>query len=236
MTRPIIAVMPLYDDEKQSIWMLPGYMDALYAAGALPMILHRSMGEDELEQVNALADGYLFTGGHDIAPEKYGEKRLDVCGTIEKKRDDLEFALFRPAYSKDKPVLGICRGFQLINVALGGTLYQDIPSQKADALCHMQKKPYDAPAHDVEIVKDGRLYDIVGKERLAVNTCHHQGIKDIAPALTVQAYAPDGLIEAISADDRRFMIGVQWHPEYLFKKDPISLELFKEFIAVCRVK
>ena len=100
----------------------------------------------------------------------------------------------------------------------------------------MQKKPYDAPAHDVEIVKDGRLYDIVGKERLAVNTCHHQGIKDIAPALTVQAYAPDGLIEAISADDRRFMIGVQWHPEYLFKKDLISLELFKEFIAVCRVK
>ncbi len=229
MKKPIVGVMPLWDDEKESIWMLPGYMDGLSQAGAIPIIFPFSADERELAQLMGLCDGFLFTGGHDVSPQLYKEKPMEGLVITCEKRDRMETIVLKSAIEADKPVLGICRGLQFINAALGGTLYQDLPLQHPSEIDHHGHAPYDRPVHDVEIVKDSPLFKCLGTEMLPVNSYHHQGVKDIAEGLELMAAATDGLTEALYKPDQRFLWAVQWHPEFSYRADERSRRIFKAF-------
>lgn len=228
--KPVVGVMPLWDDEKDSIWMLPGYMEGISQAGAIPFIFPFSSDEKELRELTDLCDGFVLTGGHDVSPELYGEVPLEGMVLCCKKRDDMEQIVFRLALKADKPVLGICRGIQFINVMLGGTLFQDIPSQHPSETEHHQKAPYDVPSHEVKITDKSPLMACLGTESISVNSCHHQAVRDLAPGLSVMAMAPDGIVEAVCRPESRFLWAVQWHPEFSYLKDENSRKIFSAFV------
>ncbi len=216
MEKPIIGVLPLWDDERHSIWMLPGYMAAVSLSGGIPVILPLDIANEDIEQLCSQFDGFLFTGGHDVDPTLYGEDKSDLCGELCISRDRLESAIFSYATERNTPILGICRGIQLINVLCGGTLYQDLPSEY-DVSCrehHQMSPPYDRACHRVSVVKDSPLYQLVGCDRLGVNSYHHQAIKELSPTLEAMAHSEDGLVEALYMPSQRFVWAVQWHPEY----------------------
>lgn len=227
--RPIVGVMPLWDDEKKSYWMLPGYLEGLQEAGATSVIFPMIDDAEELARLVSMCDGILLTGGHDVSPEIYGEEPLDETVSYAP-RDEMEKIVLREAIAQDKPLLGICRGIQFVNAALGGTLYQDLPMQFPSTTEHHQTPPYDVPVHDVKIVKDTPLYDCLGEDRIRVNSYHHQAVKDVAPELTVMAEAEDGLVEALYRPQSRFLWVVQWHPEFSFRNDENSRKIFSAFV------
>ena len=227
--KPIIGVMPLWDDEKESIWMLPGYLTGIEQAGGIPVIFPLTTDETELTRLVDKCDGFLFTGGHDVFPGFYHEKPIAGVVCCEK-RDLMEKTVLEKAVAADKPILGICRGIQFINVFFGGTLYQDIPSQFSTATEHHQRPPYDVPVHDVEIVADSPLYKCLGTTKMPVNSYHHQAIKDLAPGLKAMAFSSDGLVEAVYKPDRRFLWAVQWHPEFCWKTDERGRKIFNAFV------
>ncbi len=233
MGRPIIGVLPLFDIERNSLWLIPGYMEALRQAGALPVMLPLTTAPADIRLIAESFNGFLFTGGQDIEPIFYDEKRSELCGESCLQRDTMEIMLFQEALKKDKPLLGICRGIQAFNVFCGGTLYQDIPSQKPSGTVHKQKPPYDAPAHDVEITEGTPLHSLLKKDRLSVNSCHHQTIKELSGRLEPMAWSEDGLIEAVYMPEMRFIWAVQWHPELSFEKDEDSRLIFEEFVRNC---
>ena len=234
--KPVIGVTPLYDDERESIWMLPGYVDALKSYGALPLILPFTSSDADIAQLVDMCDGILFTGGHDVDPALYEEKKSPKCGEVSTQRDKLEFALLQRALMIDLPVLGICRGAQFINVCLGGTLYQDIPSQLPSAVQHHMAPPYDRPCHEVSLVPGTPLYYLLKATKLQVNSYHHQGIRDLSFQLSPMAYAPDSLIEAFFHPMKSFTWGVQWHPEFLWEKDGAQRQIFQAFVESCGAK
>ena len=228
---PIIGVTPLWDAERKSIWMLPDYLDGIRAAGGIPVVLPLEMKEEDAVRIVETCDGFLFTGGQDVTPELYGaEDTLSIASSPE--RDKVETILLSKALQYDKVILGICRGLQFINVYLGGTLWQDLPSQHPSEIVHRQSKPYHAPTHKVML--NGELRTLLGKDTIEVNTLHHQAIKDLGDNLTPMAIAPDGIIEAARMEDKRFVWGIQWHPEYMFKTDPNSMSIFSYFINQCK--
>ena len=214
---PIIGVTPLWDEERKSIWMLPDYLDGIRAAGGIPVVLPLEMSEEDADRIVETCDGFLFTGGQDVGscPE----------------RDKLETLVLSKALQSDKAILGICRGLQFINVFLGGTLWQDLPSQHPSEIIHRQGKPYGVPTHTVTL--NGDLKTLLGKGIIKVNTLHHQAAKDLGSDLTTIAVAPDGIIEAVQMVGKRFVWAVQWHPEYMFKTSPDSLAIFSCFIRHC---
>ena len=226
----IVGVMPLWDDEKDSIWMLPGYMDGLHQAGGIPIIFPFTEDEQEIDRLVHMCDGFLFTGGQDVSPELYQEAPLEGLVTTCAKRDMMERIVLEKALKADKPILGICRGIQFINAALGGTLYQDIPSQHPSETEHRQKAPYDIPVHNVMIVKDTPLHKCLNVDDLPVNSYHHQAVKKLAPGLKPMAVSPDGLIEAAFMEDKTYLWAVQWHPEFSFRTDEYSRMIFESFI------
>ena len=229
--KPVVGVMPLWDEKKDSIWMLPGYLEGISQAGAVPVIFPFSSGEKDLRQLAGLCDGFLFTGGHDVSPRLYHETPLK--GLIEpcQERDVMEEIVLRTALEEDKPVLGICRGIQFINVFLGGSLYQDIQAQHPSRVCHRQRAPYDVPAHEVRLLEPSPLQACLGVDRISVNSCHHQAVKELAPGLKPMALAPDGLVEALWRPESRFLWAVQWHPEFSFARDENSRKIFNAFAA-----
>jgi len=230
MERPVIGVIPLWDEEKDSIWMLPGYMRGLEEADAVPVILPLTVSETALKQAAGLCNGFLFTGGHDVNPSLYDQKKNDRCGEICDERDRMEAYIFREAVlQQNKPALGICRGIQFFNAILGGSLYQDIPTEFPGAVTHVKGPPYDVPAHAVRILSESPLYELMGKERIEVNSYHHQGINRIAEGLEIMALADDGLVEAVYMPDRHYVWAVQWHPEFALK-DEFSKKIFASFV------
>lgn len=233
MKKPIIGVMPLFDDEKESLWMLPGYMDGIRQFGGIPIMFPLSDDETELIELIGLCDGILFTGGQDIAPSLYNEEKSINCGISCELRDSMESIVLKQAMYRNKPILGICRGIQIINVLLGGTLYQDLPSEINSRIEHHMTRPYDKIQHTVSIKEGTPLFELLGKSSIGVNSYHHQAIKQLADNLVCMAESEDGLVEAIVAPDYKFLWAVQWHPEFSYKSDINSQLIFQKFLETC---
>ena len=234
MHKPLIGVTPLYDRERNSYWMLPDYFLALEEVGAVPVMLPLTAEEEECKKLVETFDGFLMAGGPDVAPAYYGEAELAKVIEICPERDGAELTLLRLLWETDKPVFGICRGLQMMNVQRGGTLIQDIPTQHPSSVSHRMAAPYDRIEHTVSICTDTPLYALLGRDTLGVNSSHHQAVKDLAPDLLPMAVAPDGLIEAIWAPEKRFYWAVQWHPERLWSKDENNRRLFSAFVDAAR--
>jgi putative glutamine amidotransferase len=230
MTKPIVGVLPLWDDEKESLWMLPGYFDGVITNGGIPIMLPMTDDKYIIEKIVEKCDGFLFTGGHDVSPYIYGEEPLEGLVSSNRKRDEMELILLGKAIESDKPVLGICRGIQFINAALGGTLYQDIPKQYPSGVEHHQKPPYNRYIHTVTVNVDSPLHKCLNTDIIHVNSYHHQAVKRIAADLKVMATSEDGLTEAVYMPGQKFLWGIQWHPEFMYSTDDNSKKIFKAFI------
>lgn len=231
MKKRIIGIVPLIDYERKSYWMLPGYMQGILEAGGLPVMLPVTDDADLIRQMVVACDGFLFTGGQDVSPELYGEEKLLQCGEGSPERDSMEAMLLEEILRADKPLLGICRGIQFLNAALGGTLYQDIPVQVRTGTEHHQTPPYDVPVHEVCVKKGTVLYDLLGTQRIRVNSYHHQAIKDLSPQLQTMAVSEDGLIEGVYMPGKKFVWAVQWHPEFSYQTDENSRKMFAAFLS-----
>lgn len=207
------------------------YCGAVAAAGGLPMALPH---EPELaEHYLSRIDGLVVTGGaFDVDPALFGAAERHPTVTVKTRRTAFELAMIRGALARDLPILGICGGQQLLNVALGGTLIQHIPDEISGCLAHEQPNPRDQAGHEVELVAGTRLAAICGDVRIPVNSAHHQAVKTVAPGCVANAFAPDGVVEGIEAAGRRFCIGVQWHPEFTIS--PADAALIRAFIEACR--
>ena len=238
MKRPVIGITASHDTEHDKLFINSVYLRAIRNAGGIPMIFPMEVTEDDLRDLVTLTDGVLFTGGDDIHPFLYGEETDAKCGNVSQPRDSMEMALVPLVMEFGKPIFGICRGIQILNTAMGGTLYQDIPSQfKSElSIAHRQPFAYKVPSHTVDITPGTLLSRILGEEHasIAVNSMHHQAIKDVAPGLEVCGYAPDKMIEAVYAPDYHFLLGVQWHPEHLTNSQSDAAKLFAAFVDACR--
>jgi len=235
--KPLIALTPNYNIEREEPYMRPAYLKAIEAAGAIPVILPLGLGKDDLTRLAETFDGFLFTGGPDIHPFYFEEETHAHCGNISPLRDTMELSLLSLVLEQQKPILGICRGIQLLNIGLGGNIYQDIPSQFPEdfPIAHRQPFAYDIPSHTVTVVPGTLLAKVSHHDSvLKVNSMHHQAVRDLAPGLIVSGYASNRLIEAIEKPDYPFFLGVQWHPEYLWNQDLAAAGIFHEFVAACR--
>lgn len=210
--------------------LMQSYVNAVMQAGGVPVLIPSLIAEDGWDAAYSRLDGILFSGGGDISLDFFRgdpHPRIDDVDTL---RDAVELKIVQAAASDGKPFLGICRGCQVVNVALGGTLYTHIPDQLPDALDH------DYPGnkrtilvHEVKIEEGTHIAEIYGEPIIKVNSLHHQGLKDIAPALRVAGHSPDGLVETVELPDHPFGIAVQWHPEWLTDQE-ITRNLFRKFV------
>lgn len=231
---PVIGITPVFDDETARVTMPKGYMEAVEATGGLPLMLPLTESTNVLSRAFALCHGFIFAGGHDISPEIYGEVPIPECGPACAKRDKMESALLRMIDEYDRPVLGICRGIQLMNGLFGGTLYQDLDAQGLSSIRHQCDKDHEKPVHAVQIAKGTPLYKIIGETSIRVNSYHHQSVKGLASRFKSAAWSADGLVEAVYMPEKRFFVGVQWHPELTYKHDANSIKLFKALIEACK--
>ena len=231
--KPIIGLVPLVDEARDSYWMLPGYMRGIEDAGGLAVMLPLLSDETDIARLFGTLDGLLLTGGHDVSPSLYGAPVSPACGPVSPERDAMERILLRLALEHDLPVLGICRGHQFLNAALGGSLYQDLPTEHPSSVNHHGSRPYDRPVHPVRVFEDTPLARAVGAGALPVNSYHHQAVRDLAPVLSPMAVSEDGLTEALFMPGKRFIWGVQWHPEFSFRTDPASRAIFRAFAEAC---
>lgn len=231
--KPLIGLVPLMDYKLESYWMLPGYMDGVTEAGGLPIMLPPTDDPAEIEQLVRTCDGIVITGGQDVDPALYGEERKPTCKELAPERDRMEPTLIAEALRQDKAILGICRGIQALNVALGGTLYQDLPTEHPSEITHSMDAPYDRAEHTVDVIDGTPLAKVLGAGELGVNSYHHQAIHDLAEPLRPMALAPDGLIEAVWDPSHHFVWAVQWHPEFFHKKDQASRDIFAAFVNGC---
>lgn len=228
--KKVIGVMSLYDDEKESYWMVPGYMKMLEEESAIPLMLPLTSKAEELDYFLEICGGFLLTGGHDVSPSVYHAAKEPWCGPCCALRDEMERYILNRAVEQNKSVLGICRGIQFMNACYGGTLYQDLPKEHSSGIEHHMHPPYDRVAHQVTLQKDTPLYEILGQEQIGVNSYHHQAVKKLSPAFQAMAYAPDGLIEGIYMPEHKFIVGVQWHPEFSYETDENSRKLVRAFV------
>ncbi len=212
----------------------PEYLRSLEGAGAVPMALPARPACDAGRVLDGL-DGLLLSGGADVDPALYGQDPHPALRRIERERDEFELALVREALRRDRPVLAICRGQQVLNVAMGGTLHQDIPSEWELAAAH------DAPgerwdrSHEIEVLAQSRLRAILGRDRVGVNSMHHQAVDRLGDGLTVAARSPvDGVVEALEAPAARFVLAVQWHPESFWNQPDSFQCLFNAHAEACR--
>ena len=210
-------------------------MHAVTEAGAVPVILPPIARPVAIRNALSVLDGLIITGGNfDIHPSYYGEKPINELGVVKASRTEFELEIAQTALRKDLPLLGLCGGEQALNVALGGSLFQDIAAQVPTAIEHEQSEKKSYGGHYVEIVPGTRLREIVRYPRIEVNTSHHQAVNRLGKGLIIDAVADDGVIEGIESTRHSFALGVQWHPEVLAPKRQAHRRIFSAFIAACR--
>ncbi len=205
-------------------------IQAVAEAGGLPVLVPISIDDEALRGIYERLDAVLLPGGGDMRPNIYGAEAHPLTDNIDDARDHVEVNLTRWAVDDDLPVLGICRGHQVVNVALGGTLIQDVPSEIGSNISHNVTVPRDSRPHEVNIDPSSRLASILGTTTIAVNSLHHQSVGVAAPDTCVTAYSPDGVVEALEMPQKKFVLSVQWHPEDLYRDDPAMKRLFKAFV------
>lgn len=236
--KPLIGVTASVQQETHGPCTSPAYMEALADSGALPLLLPLTLTGEDCRQLADTLDGILFTGGPDVHPFYFGEETLEGCGNQSALRDSTELLLFSHVYARKKPILAICRGVQLLNIALGGDIYQDIASQARRSIPIAHSQPYSpsVPSHHVTVKQDSllasitcRLPESCSTHQLEVNSAHHQAVRRPAGCLTVCAQAPDGIIEALEQPEYPFLLGIQWHPELLYHNHSHARQLFTAF-------
>ncbi len=228
---PIIGIIPSIDEKKTST-ALYHYVRSIEMAGGTPIVLPYCEDRETLEHFGSICAGFLFAGGSDIAPARYGEEKKQTCGNVILERDEHDFRMFEIAFKTGKPILGICRGAQLINVALGGTLHQDIPTEITTDFKHRQTEADEVRTHEVHIAENSPLYKILGQAQIGVNSFHHQCAKRLGEGLVSIAHAADGVHEAYYLPSHRYLLAIQWHPERLY--DENSGKIFADFVKACK--
>ncbi len=237
MPTPIIGITTRKDFTAAglpAVLLLQAYTNAVLQAGGTPVLIPSDLPEQNWQALYKRLDGLLFTGGGDVAIEHFHGEDHPRIGGRDDARDAIELGLARAVAGDGKPFLGICRGLQVANVALGGTLYTDIPDQVPGSLKHDWQDPdihkeRTHLVHPVRVEEGSRIGEILGRPIVEVNSLHHQGIKDLAPALKAVGYAPDGIIEAVELPGHPFGIAVQWHPEWITDQDCMR-RLFRAFV------
>lgn len=241
--KPLIGVTPDFNAGDRKEWggreatffLRARYVRAIEDLGGVPVIL--PLAEDRADRRRLLKnlDGLLFTGsGPDLAPSLYGERQRYKFRVMSRRRADFELDVARMAAASGLPVLGICGGMQALNVAFGGSLIQDIDGELDSPLLHRQKAPAMELSHAVDIAPRSLLRRILGRSRIRVNSSHHQSVNRVAPPLVASAVASDGVIEAIESPTHRFLLGVQWHPEFLYDRYALHRRLFQALLKAAR--
>ncbi|MDH5428477.1 MAG: gamma-glutamyl-gamma-aminobutyrate hydrolase family protein [Nitrospirota bacterium] len=241
--KPVIGVTPDFNagqrkdmgGKEPTYFLRARYLQAIQEAGGIPLVLPLISSRTQQAYLLQRVDGLLVTGsGSDLAPHHYGESQEYSFQHMSEERARLELGLSKLAFEHQVPTLGICGGMQSMNVALGGTLIQDIPAQLATKIQHQQKKSAEHTAHLIQIEPKTLLRRIMKKASIPVNSSHHQSVKAVPGSFQISAVAPDGVIEAIEAESHSFWLGVQWHPEFLYRKDVLQNRLFSAFIKAAR--
>jgi putative glutamine amidotransferase len=237
MGAPLIGITTsvTVDRVPERAYVNGAYIRAVQAAGGIPLLLTPHFSTEVQAALWPRLGGLLLTGGGDVEPARFGQARHPSVDDVAPARDELELGLTRRALADGVPLLAICRGIQVLNVALGGTLVQDIPSEVPDALVHAQTAPRQAPTHSVKVTNEGtRLGRVLGATEIEVNSMHHQAIGRLGDGLREVAWAPDGVIEGVEMPGERFVLGVQWHPEELVGHDPAARNLFASIVEAAR--
>lgn len=229
MRKPIVGITPQIDYELDRYWSRPKYMKCLMDNGIIPFLLPITDNREDIKEILGHVDGVVLSGGYDVAPELYGEETLPCCRIISPERDTVEFILVDEVRAANIPTIGICRGIQVMNTALGGTLYQDINEQYGTDVVHGAGPIFDVLRHTVTLTEGTPIREAVGSDVIPVNSCHHQVIKDVAPCLKVCAVSEDGLVESVYDPDLDFFMGVQWHPEGSYFMDENSRKVIGMF-------
>lgn len=232
---PIIGVTTSITEDESILQLNRSYISALTHSGTLPVLLPATTEASAIARYASMCDGLLLSGGGDVEPALYGASTRWECGAVSPLRDAFELALCRKMLQLRKPILAICRGIQVLNVALGGSLYQDLQSEQPGCIAHRQKQLSCYTAHAVSVEPGSQLADILSVTTLQVNSLHHQAIKDVGEGAAVCATAADGIIEAIEVPELPFCIGVQWHPERLWDQPATTIHarLFRSFAEAC---
>lgn len=233
--KPIVGVVPSIDEEKGIYFIHEDNILAIEKAGGVPILIPY---QKEMDALLATIDGLYLTGGYDIDPTLFGEEPHPELGIINRVRDEFESKLIDSAMYKDLPILAVCRGSQVLNIALGGDMYQDMYSQiNTPLLQHQQNAIKSHASHYVYIKEGSLLHRLAGENKIKVNSRHHQANRKLGDNLIASGLASDGVIEAIESENNRFLLGLQWHPENMAKAgDDISLRIYEGFIEACRKK
>ena len=241
MNKPIIGISTsvLVDEGGgfpgyERIYVNKDYVSSVSSAGAVPLMIPMDATEENLRQTLELVDGMIFSGGHDIAPIRYGEEPHQKLQEICPERDDFDFLLYRLAKEHSLPILGICRGFQLMNVSEGGKLYQDLSLKNTESLKHSQGHGPSIPTHTVKVESGSKFYKILGKEEIRVNSFHHQAVKSTSENVAISGKALDNVVEAIELKNYPFGLGVQFHPEMLQAKEEDMKKIFAALVSAAK--
>lgn len=233
--KPIIGITPSLQPEEKQCYLWDAYSNAIVRTGGIPVILPCVSDKESLQCYAEMIDGLLLSGGTDIEPVQYGEETLDgfeIEWPMTPARDIYEIQLIQAMEALDKPILGICRGHQMINVAFGGTLYQDLNVQlpRKPMLRHFQASPWPHPTQKIFLQANSMLANILGDTIINVNTLHHQAVKSLGEGIVISGHALDYVVEAIERPQNRFIVGVQWHPELLSIENDSWLRLFSALV------
>lgn len=241
MNKPIIGISTsvLVDEGGgfpgyERIYVNKDYVSSVISAGAVPLMIPMDATEENLRQTLELVDGMIFSGGHDIAPIRYGEEPHQKLQDICPERDEFDFLLYRLAKEHSLPILGICRGFQLMNVSEGGKLYQDLSLKNTESLKHSQGHGPSVPTHTVKVESGSKFYKILGKEEIRVNSFHHQAVKSTSENVAISGKALDNVVEAIELKNYPFGLGVQFHPEMLQAKEEDMKKIFAALVSAAK--
>ncbi|MCM3742434.1 gamma-glutamyl-gamma-aminobutyrate hydrolase family protein [Oceanobacillus luteolus] len=235
--KPLIGVSPALEMDNKSYYVTKNNLLAIEKAGGIPVVLPYLSDSKTIAEVVEKIDGLYLTGGDDIDPIYFNEEPHPKLGTFQPERDAFEIEIIQKMLEKDKPILGVCKGAQMLNLATGGDMYQDIHSQiEGELVQHSQKAANYVPVHDVELTEGSLIHRLAGRKVIRVNSFHHQANRKPGKDLIISGLAKDGVVEVVESEVHQFALGLQWHPEHMSARsdDEVSNKIYSGFVAACR--